>query len=171
MTNKIIIGIITLFLTTTFFSCKEDTFEQLRKNELEKLRNYVETNYPDEQQLPSGLYFLPISEGSGDTIKVGDRVQIFYATWTIDGNLVDETDGYTNGHRYDPYEFVVGNGDAIQGLEEAMTYMRKGGKADLIIPSEIAYGQSGNSRVPGFTTLLMQVEVYKIFPAPVQGAQ
>lgn len=171
MKNKLFNGLAFLLLVTTIFACKENDFEKLRQRELEKLNEYVENNYPNETPKPSGLYFFQLQEGSGDSIKVGDRVQIFYSTWTVDSILVDETDGYTNGHRFEPYEFVVGNGTAIQGLEEAMTYLKKGGKADLILPSEIAYGQSGNVGVPGFTTLLMQVEVYKVFPSPVQEEQ
>lgn len=167
MKNKWLNGLMVMVLLATVFACKENSFEKLRKQELEKLNTYIENNYPNETPKPSGLYFFPVQEGSGDSIKVGDRVQIFYSTWTVDSILIDETDGYTNGHRYDPYEFVVGNGKAIQGLEEAMTYMRKGGKVNLVIPSELAYGQSGSLTVPGFTTLLMQVEVYKVFPADV----
>ena len=75
--------------------------------------------------------------------------------------------GYLDGLRYEPLEFVPGNSeDIIQGLQEAVTYMKPGGKANLVIPSEIAYGQNGNisGGVGGFTTLLMQVEIYKVYP-------
>ena len=60
--------------------------------------------------------------------------------------------------------FIVGAGDVISGLDEAVTYMREGGKARLVIPSELAYGQNGTGSVGGFTTLIMEVEVYKHYP-------
>ncbi|HSM47028.1 MAG TPA: FKBP-type peptidyl-prolyl cis-trans isomerase [Draconibacterium sp.] len=153
-----------------FLACGDDnSLEKLRKKELETLDAYMQANYPDVDPKKSGLYFIEVVKGTGDTIFPGDRIQIFYATWLIDSTLIDETNGYTDGYRFEPYEFVVGDGTAITGLEEAATYMQKGTVANLIINSQLAYGQNGNTYgtppVPGFTTLLMQVEVYKIYKA------
>jgi len=163
--------VVLIFFAVAIFACKEDNFEKLRQNELEKLSEYLEENFPDIKSQPSGLFYIEVEEGTGDTIQPGDRIQIFYSTWTIDSVLIDETQGYTNGHKYDPYEFVVGQGNAITGLEEAATYMQKGTKAHLILPSELAYGQNGTVGVAGFTTLLMEVEVHKIYQAQTPGEQ
>jgi FKBP-type peptidyl-prolyl cis-trans isomerase len=154
-------------LAIGFFACGDDnSLEQLRKNELALLDEYVATNYPNEEPLPSGLYYIEEVKGTGDTIVPGDQVQIYYATWFIDSTLIDQTNGYIDGYRFEPYSVNVGSGASIAGLEEALTYMQKGTVANLIINSALAYGQNGNTygdpMVPGFTTLLMQVEVYKI---------
>jgi FKBP-type peptidyl-prolyl cis-trans isomerase FkpA len=159
--------ILTAFLFG-FIACGDDnSLEKQRKKELETLDAYMQATYPDVDPLPSGLYYIEEKKGTGDTIVPGDRIQIFYATWLIDSTLIDETNGYTLGYRYEPMEFTVGAGTVIAGLEEAATYMQKGTVANLIINSELAYGQNGNTGgnppVPGFTTLLMQVEVYKIY--------
>ena len=160
-------GLILIVFVTGFFSCKDDnSLEQLRKNELALLDEYIQTNYPNEEPKPSGLYYIEEKAGTGDTIVKGDQVQIFYATWLIDSTLMDETNGYTKGYRFEPYVVTVGSGTSIAGLEEALTYMQKGSVANLVINSALAYGQNGNTSgnppVLGFTTLLMQVEVYKI---------
>lgn len=155
-----------LITAIIFSSCGDNNnLGKLRQIELEELDAFIQANYPTVQQKPSGLYYIETVAGTGDTIKGGDRVQIFYSTWTIDSVLIDETSGYSLGHRYDPFEFVVGSGSAISGLEEAATYMRTGTKANLVIPSELAYGQNGTASVGGFTTLLMVVEVYKVYPS------
>ncbi len=157
----VIFGIVAI----AFMACKDNnSLEKQRKQELALLDEYISTHYPGELPKPSGLYYFEETKGTGDSIKVGDRVQIYYATWTVDSFLVDETNGYTEGYRYEPYEFTVGAGTAISGLEEAVTYMQLGTVANLVIPSELAYGQTATS-VPAFTTLLMQVEVYKIYRA------
>lgn len=166
-TKKIVFnGIILAVLAVGIFSCKEDnSLEQLRKNELALLDEYIAINYPAVEPKPSGLYFIEEVKGEGDTIVPGDIVQIYYATWLIDSTLVDESNGYTDGYRFEPYQVLVGSGSSIQGLEEALTYMQQGGVANLVINSALAYGQNGsagNPPVPGFTTLLMQIEVYKI---------
>lgn len=161
-------GLIFTSIVVGFFACGDDnSLEELRKNELAKLDEYIQTNYPDVEPTPSGLYYIEEVKGTGDTIVPGDKIQIFYATWTIDSLLIDETNGYTKGYRYEPFEFVVGSGSVIKGLDEAATYMQLGTVANLVINSELAYGQNGNTSgdpmVPGFTTLLMQVQVYKIY--------
>jgi FKBP-type peptidyl-prolyl cis-trans isomerase FkpA len=161
-------GLIFTAILIGFISCGSDnSLEELRKNELALLDEYIQTNYPDVEPLPSGLYYIEEVKGTGDTIVPGDKIQIFYATWLIDSTLIDETNGYTNGYRFEPFEFVVGAGTAIKGLEEAATYMQLGTVANLVINSELAYGQNGNTQgnppVAGFSTLLMQVQVYKIY--------
>ena len=117
-------------------------------------------------------YFNEEGTGSGDTIKPGDRVQIYYATWSLksatgtadDSLLVDQSELYLQGGRYEPLSYVVGAGGVLVGLEEATTYMQQGTRSHLVINSELAYGQQGSGSVGAFQTLLMEVEVYKVFP-------
>lgn len=163
-------GLILIAGAIVFSACGDDnSLEELRNNELAKLDAYMKENYPDEKPLPSGLYYIEEVKGTGDTINPGDHVQIYYARWTIDSMLLDQSVGYLDGYRYEPYSVNVGEGSSIAGLEEALTYMQKGTVANLVINSALAYGQNGNTYsepyVPGFTTLLMQVEVYKIYKA------
>jgi FKBP-type peptidyl-prolyl cis-trans isomerase len=164
-TNLVLVIVAALAL---FLSCNKDNdLGKLRAIELEKLEEFIQANYPNVEPKPSGLYYIEEVAGQGDTIKAGDKVQIFYSTWTIDSVLIDETSGYSLGHRFEPYEFIVSAGDAISGLEEGANYMRPGTICNLVIPSELAYGQNGTTGVAGFTTLLMQVEVYKVYPIEV----
>ncbi len=172
--NKSIKRVVTALIFTIavvgIFACGSDnSLEELRNNELAILDTYMKANYPDEKPTSSGLYYIEEKKGSGDTINVGDQVLIYYATWTIDSVLLDESIGYLDGYRYEPYTVNVGSGTSVTGLEEALTYMQKGTVANLVINSALAYGQNGNTYsdpyVPGFTTLLMQVEVYKIYKA------
>jgi FKBP-type peptidyl-prolyl cis-trans isomerase FkpA len=168
--KQVITSVILSAIIFGFLACGDDnSAEKLRKNELETLDAYMEANYPDVEPTKSGLYYIEEVKGTGDTIVPGDKIQIFYATWLIDSTLIDETNGYIEGYRFEPMEFTVGAGSVIAGLEEAATYMQKGTVANLVINSQLAYGQYGNTNgnppVPGFTTLLMQVEVYKIYKA------
>lgn len=168
LTKNLLTAVIFSVVIFGLFACGDDnSLEKLRQKELETLNGYLQANYPDIKPTKSGLYYIEKIKGTGDTIAPGDRIQIFYATWLIDSTLIDETNGYTEGYRFEPMEFTVGAGTTITGLEEAVTYMQKGAVANLIINSQLAYGQNGNTfgspPVPGFTTLLMQVEVYKVY--------
>ena len=165
MKKFILPGIFLLIVVVTFFSCNdENIYEKARRSELEMLDEYIAENYPGIEPKPSGLYFIELEKGTGDTIKVGDRVQIYYATWTIDSFLIDQSAGFFEGHRYEPFDVVIGSTSTITGLQEGLTYMQPNAKAIMIINSNLAYGQSGSSAVGGFTTLLMEVEVHKVFP-------
>ncbi len=169
------LGIIFMvFGAIAFFACDDSIdYEKIRKEELAILDDYMAMNHPGVEPTASGLYYVnEVGTGSGDTIKYGDRVQIFYATWVLnsaigiedDSTLVDESSGYLEGHRYEPLTFIVGGGSVLKGLEEAATYMQEGTKSHLIINSELAYGQQGSTGVGMFKTILMEVEVYKVFP-------
>jgi FKBP-type peptidyl-prolyl cis-trans isomerase 2 len=81
-----------------------------------------------------------------------------------------QTSGYLEGHRFEPYTYIVAatSGDAAfcSGLEEASLYMQPGTRSHLVINSELAFGQNGSQiyGVGAFETVLMEVEVYKVYP-------
>ncbi|MDR2909819.1 MAG: FKBP-type peptidyl-prolyl cis-trans isomerase [Bacteroidales bacterium] len=158
MKKVIFSGIFLLVAVAVFFSCKEDFYKKSRNLELKELKEYITKNYPDIEPKASGLYFIEKQKGYGDTIKLGDRVQIFYTTMALDSFVFDETGVY------EPYEVIVGSTTNILGLNEGLTYMQPGAKASLIINSELAYESVGSGLIPSFATLLMDVEVYKVFP-------
>ncbi|HYQ58125.1 MAG TPA: FKBP-type peptidyl-prolyl cis-trans isomerase [Draconibacterium sp.] len=176
--KKTISYILLMLGAVAFFACNDGIdYEKMRKEELALLDEYMAVAHPGAERTPSGLYYFNEPEtGAGDTIKTGDRVQIYYATWTldkteegvIDSFLIDETSGYLEGHRYEPYEVIPGTNGSIVGLEEALTYMQPGTRSRLVINSELAYGQKGSgSYVGAFQTILMEVEVYKVIPFSV----
>lgn len=174
--KKFLSAVILLSAGLAFFACGDNNdLEKQRKNELQKLEDYMSVNYADEVPKNSGLYFMEVEEGVGDSIMQGDEVRVFYALWTLDSTLIDETSGYLEGHRYEPVRMNVLPPDQLpstnitsvsqlKGLNEALTYMKKDGVANLVMPSEIAGGQYGALGVSGFTSVLMQVEVYKVYP-------
>ncbi len=162
------IGVIAL----AFFSCKENTFEKQRRNELKYLEEFMRTHYSGKDPRPSGLFYFPVEEGTGDSIKIGDRVQIFYDIMSLDSVSL------LSSGRFEPVEMVVSppaqlssspkSISGLRSLNEALTYMKKGSKSLLIFDSALGFGQSGTTNVNGFMPLMMEVEVHKVYPAPAQ---
>lgn len=68
--------------------------------------------------------------------KSGDTVRITYVGTLNDGEIFDSSEGR------DPLEFVVGSGQIISGLDAAISGMSLGGKRDVAVPCDQAYGQS-----------------------------
>ena len=164
--RNLIVVVFFVSVALGFFACKDNNSqEKLRENELELLRAYIAKNHPGAEPTKTGLYFFELKKGLGDTIKVGDRVQCYYKTMDISENVLDESNGYSQGYRYEPLEFFVGAGSVISGLEEGVTYMTTGAKAKLVINSQLAYKTQGDGTgaIGSFTTLVMEVEIYKVF--------
>ena len=167
--KRIFTALILIFTTVAFFSCKENDLEKQRQNELEKLNEFIRTHYADVEPRPSGLYYIKMNEGNGDSIQIGDRVQLFYDLYTLDSAYV------TGTGRYEPVEVIVRPPSQLSssasvarntlGLHEALTYMTEKGKSRLIMPSELAFGQYGAYSITGFTSVIMEIEVYKVYPA------
>ncbi|TFH67080.1 MAG: FKBP-type peptidyl-prolyl cis-trans isomerase, partial [Gemmatimonadales bacterium] len=73
--------------------------------------------------------------------------------WLHDGTLF-ETNAVS-----EPFEFRLGSGDVLEGWDEGIVGMRRGGKRKLIIPHELAYGETGEGEIPPFTTLVYDIEL------------
>jgi len=122
------------------------------------LRNdYIADNYPDALPIASGLYYINVKEGKGNTPLSGEKVKVHYKGMFLDGTVFD-----SSVDRGDPIEFTLGQGQVIKGWDEGIGMMRKGGKAVLVIPSDIAYGPGGRGSIPPYSTLVFEVELIDI---------
>src|SRR5690606_11185362 len=98
-------------------------------------------------------------EGNGTQAKAGDKVTVHYTGTLLDGTKFD-----SSVDRDQPFEFTLGQGQVIPGWDEGIAMMKEGGKAKLVIPSNLAYG--ANPRPGGpiqpFSTLVFDVELIKV---------
>jgi len=142
----------TIIAIIFFTSCKSK-----EEKEIDKLEDYIEENNITVQPTESGLYYIETKAGTGELAKSGDEVSVHYNGTYIDGEKFDSS--YDRG---EPYTFILGRGNVILGWDEGIALMKKGGKAKLIIPSSLAYGARGKSTIPGYSTLLFDVELVDI---------
>lgn len=137
---------------------EEEEKQLLKDAEPEKIETFVKENNIEQGPLNSGLYFIPIKEGNGQTAKPGDKVTINYSLSLLDGLELENT--FKNKK---PVEFQVGTNQVFQGWEEAILKMKKGGKARIIMPSKLAYGpnQMGENIKP-YSPLVCEIELLEI---------
>ncbi|HZY05790.1 MAG TPA: FKBP-type peptidyl-prolyl cis-trans isomerase [Anaeromyxobacteraceae bacterium] len=111
------------------------------------------------EKTASGMVYVPIKEGTGPSPKPTDVVQVHYEGKLADGKVFD-----SSVKRGQPAQFPL-NG-VIPCWTEGLQKMKAGGKARLVCPSSIAYGDQGRPPViPGGATLIFEVELLEVKPA------
>jgi FKBP-type peptidyl-prolyl cis-trans isomerase len=125
--------------------------KELAKPYLEKAAKEKEA-----QKTASGLIYQQIKEGTGVQPKASDVVKVHYIGTLIDGKEFD-----SSVKRGQPVEFPLGQ--VIPCWKEGVGMMKVGGKAKLICPSDIAYGDQGRPPIiPGGATLVFEVELLDV---------
>lgn len=107
---------------------------------------------------PSGLKYADLAVGDGATATAGRTVTVHYTGWLTDGSMFD-----SSLSRGEPFEFPLGAGRVIRGWDEGVAGMREGGKRQLVIPANLAYGSRGAGGViPPGATLIFEVELLEV---------
>jgi peptidylprolyl isomerase len=106
---------------------------------------------------PSGLKYVDLQEGTGETPTNGQTVVVHYT-----GTLEDGTKFDSSRDRGQPFQFRIGVGQVIKGWDEGVGSMKVGGRRQLIIPPELGYGSRGIGPIPPNSTLVFDVELLGI---------
>ena len=140
-------------------SCDEKdntNYEQLKINKF--LQEWEITTQPTA----SGLYYIELEPGSGLAPRLGDTAVVNYKGMFLDGRVFD----YQLGNN--TFEVVLGVTGVIEGWHEGLSYMQKGAKAWLLIPSKLGYGSYGSGSIPGNTPLLFEIKMVNIKPGNLE---
>jgi FKBP-type peptidyl-prolyl cis-trans isomerase len=125
--------------------------EKLPPDDLE----FVEKTWPEAKKTSTGLRYIVLQPGSGETGKPGDRAAVLYV-----GRLLNGTEFDRNQDREHPFSFRVARGMVIEGWEQILQQMKPGEKRLVIVPPELAYGTRGSPpKIPRNATLVFEMEV------------
>ncbi|MFN2244751.1 MAG: FKBP-type peptidyl-prolyl cis-trans isomerase [Anaerolineae bacterium] len=107
----------------------------------------------------SGLQYTQLEPGDGPAPEPGDVVTINYRASLEDGTEIDNS--YDTGQ---PVSFPVGQNVVIPGWDEGVALMHVGEKAQLVVPPELAFGESegAGGLVPPNSTIVFEVELLSI---------
>jgi FKBP-type peptidyl-prolyl cis-trans isomerase len=116
----------------------------------------------DATTTKSGLKYVDIKVGAGDEAIKGKTVTVHYTGWLyVNGKRGAKFDSSVGKQ---PFNFKLGAGEVIKGWDEGVAGMKVGGKRELFIPPDLAYGSSGvgGGLIPPNSTLDFEVELLKV---------
>lgn len=134
------------------------------------LSDFVARKYPNAKKMESGLYVINATKTEGVKAEFGKTVSVFYSVSDTTGKVYDtnmksaaKKGGIFNpNQRYDAFEFVLGDDGLIAGWTEGVSYMRKGEKSLVLLPSYLAYGEVGYGPISPYMPLLFELELVDV---------
>jgi peptidylprolyl isomerase len=108
---------------------------------------------------PKKLEVTELEKGSGAEAKAGDEVTVQYVG--VDYKSGSEFD--SSWSRNEPFSFKLGAGEVIPGWDQGVAGMKVGGRRELIIPPELAYGETGSPPAIGPNeTLVFVIDLLEV---------
>lgn len=144
----------------TFEVARVKETEEFKNKEAKELEGYLKgKNIENLIKLPEGVFIKVDKEGSGIKVDSGMTVKMKYTGSLLSGKVFDSNIDTSFGHT-DPFEFVVGTRQVIEGWDIGVKQLKVGTKAKIYIPSMLAYGMQGSGgKIPGYSNLVFEVEV------------
>lgn len=119
--------------------------KKLGEGQIAEIEKYLKDKNIQAVKTKSGAFVETIREGSGPVIDSGKYVSVMYTGTLFDGEKFDSNVDTAFGHTQ-PLEFIAGNfgkpRGMIQGFDEGVMMMKKGGKARFYLPSHLGYGSN-----------------------------
>lgn len=132
----------------------EEANRYLVQQEKEIINEYINNSAYDFVETGTGLRYCIISQGDSLLIKTGDIITIEYEVKLINGEIIytSENEGFKM--------FQVGRGGVERGLEEAVLHLHKDDVAEIIMPSYLAHGLTGDgNKIPPRSILVYNLRI------------
>lgn len=141
--------------TTT--TTEEESAAEKATEEAEKRTKPKFVNVPDGAP-PSSLVVKDLEKGTGPAAKAGDEITVNYL-----GVLYETGEQFdASWDRGEPFPFQLGSNSVIAGWEQGLKGMKVGGRRQLIIPPNLAYGSEGTPGIAPNSTLVFVVDLIAV---------
>lgn len=141
------------FIIILFVNCgSDDSVEDFTEANEKEILDYISAQGLNAQKSNTGLYYVINETGSGDNPTTSSNVTVAYKGYFTNGAVFDES---SEGISF-------GLNQVIAGWTEGLTYFKEGGSGILLVPSRLAYGNSGRGSIPGGAVLIFDIELKSI---------
>lgn len=142
-------------LNTIITTRSANLVDRVKADGAEYIENFLACN-DEATRTESGLVYCPMVEGTGTQPDGSNTVEVHYHGTLTDGTVFD-----SSVDRGQTISFPLSG--VIKGWQEGLALMKEGGKATLVIPSDLAYGDAGSGdTIPSGATLKFEVELFKV---------
>ncbi len=164
-----------VFLFIGLSGCLRDFHKEKLDKEISLLHKYLEDNSINVNPTASGLYYIEKAPGTGVLPEIGDYLLFnFTASLLENGRVIATSDEviaqannlYSSNSLYGPHKMQYGY-ITPYGVHEGLGYMREGGKSTLIFPSTLGFGSSPLGAIPGYSSLIYDLELIRIIYDPI----
>jgi FKBP-type peptidyl-prolyl cis-trans isomerase len=164
--DKVSLRIRVVDILTSEADVRKDQTAQLeskKEKEIESIQKYLDEKNIKTVKSPKGVFVQIESKGDGPAVDSGKAVHVNYTGTTFEGKVFDSNVDTAFGH-HEPYVFVIGQRGAIEGWDDGLRMLNKGGKAKLYIPSMLAYGPNPPPGAPfkAYENLIFDVDVLDV---------
>jgi FKBP-type peptidyl-prolyl cis-trans isomerase len=134
------------------------------EREIKELGVYLEKNNIEARKTEMGTFVHVKDPGTGPEVDSGKYVTVNYTGRLMDGKIFDSNTTDSFGHKQPLVYGVDISPMGVIGLPDGMKLLKQGGKADIYIPSMLAYAAipPGGSNIPPFAKLVFEVEILKV---------
>jgi FKBP-type peptidyl-prolyl cis-trans isomerase FkpA len=133
-----------LLLPVLLFSCKDQS-----KIDQQIILSYISAHHLNAIAEPGGLYYVPITSGSGGAATYAQQVSVTFKGYlTNDSVFSSSTVPYT-----------IALSEAIPGWQEGIPLMQRGGRATFLIPSALGYASQAQPGIPANSVLIFDVDL------------
>ncbi|MEP7128320.1 MAG: FKBP-type peptidyl-prolyl cis-trans isomerase [Chitinophagales bacterium] len=152
---KIHVNVLSMMTQEEFEKKKAEETQVQSEKDVTIIESYLLSKGLKAQKTPSGLYYILDKQGDGARAEAGKTVTVNYTGKFLDGKVFDSS--LSPGHS--PLEFKLGAGQMIKGFDEGINMLNVGGKATLIIPSTLAWGNRAQGTIPANAVVVFDVEL------------
>lgn len=138
---------------TLFVSCSKDEEKDYVALNDKEITDYIAQNNLTAEKSATGLYYVIDDEGTGAQPTFTSNVTVAYKGYFTNGAVFDESNAEG---------ISFGLQQVIAGWTEGITYFKEGGSGKLLIPSHLAYGNSGRPGIPGGAVLIFDINLISV---------
>ena len=109
----------------------------------------------------SGLQYVELLAGDGPAPQEGDIIVMHFV-----GSLADGTEFGNTYEQGEPATVIFGREQLLPGWDEGIGLMKEGGKAQLILPPELAFGAEGYGMIPPDSQIILDIEIISVEAPP-----
>jgi FKBP-type peptidyl-prolyl cis-trans isomerase len=105
---------------------------------------------------------IDLRAGTGTAAAAQNTLSVRYTLWLYDSRAADNKGVQVETSGTEPFTFVLGSGQVIEGWNQGLVGLRVGGIRRLVIPPSLGYGQTRRGAIPPNATLLFEIELVDV---------